>query len=401
MARILLLPAAIDGVLAHVGSCATVGHELAARGQDVVLAYPGSQPELFENGLELVPAAGLESARLRSPGLPVFRDTAELLRLVQADLELLERIGPDAAFVEYRVSGHLACELAGVPRVGAFHTLAWSEWSTPGSLGAQLSRPNRLRRAARPLRRRLRRGETFSQAIERRLAEARLALGLPPATVHGMLGDLVACTTTPLLTPTHDLPQHWRYVGPLTWSAPVPDEPLRRCEGGRPLVYVTQGSTGRAATLRRVVAELGREDLDVLVTTGDLCDPAELEALGPNVVASRLLPGRACMEAADLAVIHGGDLTASEAHLAGVPVVVVPHAFDQLAWADRVGRLRTGIAVLPPSLPGGVRRAVRRILRQPGYRRAAERVAIDLKRWDGPGNTASLVEALLRAPARR
>ena len=56
------------------------------------------------------------------------------------------------------------------------------------------------------------------------------------------------------------------------------------CEGQRrPLVYVTQGSTGDPELLRRAVEELVSEPVDVLVTTGGLCDPAELERLGPNV----------------------------------------------------------------------------------------------------------------------
>jgi UDP:flavonoid glycosyltransferase YjiC (YdhE family) len=191
------------------------------------------------------------------------------------------------------------------------------------------------------------------------------------------------------------VPAHWRYVGPVTWSAPSEAEPPRR--GDRPLVYVTQGSTGSAETLARTVRELAGEPVDVLVTTAALVEPGELEALAPNVRAERLLPGRECMEAADVAVVHGGHLTTIEAHVAATPVVVVPHGFDQFVWANRAERLGTGLAVRPPSLPGAIRRAVRRVLRRDRYRRAAAPIADDLRRWDGPGNVADLVEELVGA----
>ena len=90
-------------------------------------------------------------------------------------------------------------------------------------------------------------------------------------------------------------------------------------------------------------------------------------------------------------------MTASIAHRAGTPVVVVPHRSDQWAWADRVERLGTGIAVRPPAARGAIRRALRRVLRDERYRLAAERVAAHLREWDGARASADLVEELLRA----
>jgi UDP:flavonoid glycosyltransferase YjiC (YdhE family) len=179
----------------------------------------------------------------------------------------------------------------------------------------------------------------------------------------------------------------------VTWSAA--GDAAAPAHGPRPLVYVTQGSTGSAATLRRVVRELRDEPVDVVVSTAALCEPGALERLAPNVRAARLLPGRGCMEAADAAVVHGGHLTTVEAHMAGTPVVVVPRGYDQYVWANRAERLGTGLAIRPPSAPGAIRRALRRVLHQGRYRRAAERVAADLRRWNGPANVVDLVEEVV------
>ena len=165
--------------------------------------------------------------------------------------------------------------------------------------------------------------------------------------------------------------------------------------GSRPLVYVTQGSTGSAELLRRAVRELAREDVELVVTTAGLCDPEELRQLAPEARVERFLPTSACLAAADAAVVHGGHLTSAEAHRLGTPVVVLPAAHDQWAWAERVERLGTGIALLPPLAPGAVRRAVRRVLSRPGYRDRAEAVAADLAGWDGAARSADLLETLL------
>jgi UDP:flavonoid glycosyltransferase YjiC (YdhE family) len=88
-------------------------------------------------------------------------------------------------------------------------------------------------------------------------------------------------------------------------------------------------------------------------------------------------------------------MTACIAQRAGTPLVVVPHRGDQWAWADKVERLGSGVALRQPVAPGAIRRAVRRVLRRERYRQGAERVAADLRSWDGARGTADLVEELL------
>ena len=395
MTRVALFPLGAGHVLAHPGACRTIAAELAARGHEAVLLYGGLERELIDDGVRIEPIAEVERSRLDARSVArAFGGREDLARLVEADRDALERLRPDVAVVDCRISASIACEVAGVPAVSVVHFLRSTPYRAPEPLPRSLRRRARVRRAARTLRWMLDRDPLGLVTFTRIAAETRAAFGLDPGRLM-FDGDLVACTTTPLLDPSSRLPPHWRYVGPVTWSAPATGEPPRR--GGRPLVYVTQGSTGSAATLRRTVRELAEEQVDVLVTTASLCEPAELEALAANVRAERFLPGRACMEAADVAVVHGGHLTTIEAHAAGTPVVVVPHGFDQFVWANRAERLGTGLAVRPPSLPGAIRRAVLRVLGRDRYRRAAAPIAEDLRWWDGPANVADLVEELLGA----
>jgi UDP:flavonoid glycosyltransferase YjiC (YdhE family) len=159
-------------------------------------------------------------------------------------------------------------------------------------------------------------------------------------------------------------------------------------------VYVTQGSTGDPDLLRLAVAELAAEPVEVLVTTGGLCEPAELERLGPAITAAPLLPGDACLERADAAVIHGGHLTFCETLRSGTPFVVLPYRRDQIARVNRAERLGVGVGVWPrPLRRGVVRRAVRRVLEQSRYRSRCEELGRELReQWDGTRNAADLLE---------
>lgn len=396
-ARVAVLPFGGGDVLAHVGACVTVARELESRGHEVILAYGGLSRHALDADLRVEPVPEIDHTRLDAASLAgLLRGPEELAALVEADLKLLRRLKPAAAVVDSRLSAVIACELEGIPFVSVLHFFRATPWRTPEPRLQGLRRRARLRRAVRSVRRRFDRDPLGTMTINRIYSETRRSFGLSPDATYE--GDRVACTTTPLLDPSDGLPQHWSYVGPVTWSAPGHGSPPSR--GERPLVYVTQGSTGSAATLERAVRELADERVDVLVSTAALAEPEAIAALAPNVQAARLVDGRRCMEAADVAVVQGGHLTTLEAHLAATPVVVVPHGFDHFTWADRAERLGTGIAVRPLSLPGSIRRAVRRTLRRPRYRQAAANVAAELRRWDGPANVATLVEELVTSAGR-
>jgi UDP:flavonoid glycosyltransferase YjiC (YdhE family) len=391
MARVLLMPGGAGAVLAHAGACAAVAHELAARGHEPILAYTGRHAKLIGAGLRVVDVEEIDAGRLDPTSLAgLFRDADELVARIEADAALLRRLEPDVVVVDLRLSAPPACELVGVPHVAVMQFTGSRPWRAPEPWWSWLRRRDRLRRAALKARARLSRDPLGFATLVRIVSEARLKLGLDP-TIPIAEGDFVACASTPLLSPMVPRPSHWRYVGPILWSAPSDESPPR---SDRPVVHVTQGSTGSGALLRRIVQELRDEPVDVLVSTADLCEPAGLEALAPNVIARRLVSTRDHMVAADVAVVHGGNLTTTEAHRAGTPVVVVPHGFDQHVWADRAERLGTGVAIRKPMTPGAIRRAVRRVLRRERYRRNARAIAEHLRRWNGPANVADLVEEL-------
>ena len=403
MARVLLVPHAPTSGLAHVGACLAVGAELRARGHEIEMAYGGALPELAEReGFAVHRVPEVAPSREWEPS-GWFSSTAELVALVREHLAVLERFRPDAAVTSSGIAGRLALELAGVPQLHLMHYLPGTRYGRRAIVWDDRLRdarhPRRLARVLRARARRMRhRRPPHTPAV---VEAARRELGLPPAgpdAIGGCQDSLVALTTAPFLDPASGLPEHWRYAGPVTWSAggELPDRGARR-GAGRPLVYVTQGSTGKRALLERAVRELAAEPLDLLVSTAGLCDPADVVRIAPNARAARLLPGRACLEAADVAVIHGGHLTLSDALVSATPVVITPFRRDQVGNVNRVERLGAGVGVWPaPVLGAGITRAVRKLLTDPRYASRSREIAGRLRNgWGGAHNAADMVEGLV------
>jgi len=403
MARVLLLPHAPTSGLAHVGACLAVGDELRARGHEPEVAYGGTRAEVIEReGFPWHRVPEVSPEREWHPD-GWYGSSEELRAHVAAHLALLERLRPHVAVSSSGIAGRLACELAGIPRLHLMHYLPTTPYGRRAVVwDARLRDARRPRRLARVLRTRLRSLRRRRSSTRALIVRVRDELGLPSVGREAFLGardSIVALTTAPFLDPARGLPGHWRYVGPLAWSAPAEDGEPPPADEGRPLVYVTQGSTGDPELLRRAVGELADGDLEVVVTTGGLCDPAELAGLGPHVRAEDLLPGRAWLEAAGAAVVHGGHLTVCQALLAGTPFVVVPYRADQMLRVHQAERLGVGVGLWPrPRRRGAIGKAVRRLLEVPRYRRRSAEIAVRLRDgWDGRRNAADLIERLVQS----
>jgi UDP:flavonoid glycosyltransferase YjiC (YdhE family) len=151
----------------------------------------------------------------------------------------------------------------------------------------------------------------------------------------------------------------------------------------------------------------------LLVTIGTERDPGErgIEPLPPNVRVERWISQDAISARAATVVCHGGYGTTLHALGHGAPLVVLPlFSADQWANARAVARVGAGVALdsgretrrglgLPdPEAVAQLRPAVERVLREPTFERAAERVAASMRALP-PVDTspAALAELAMRA----
>ncbi len=172
-------------------------------------------------------------------------------------------------------------------------------------------------------------------------------------------------------------PAYLRYVGPVLadppwvedWRSPWP------ADDERPLVVVSLSSTYMAQErlLTRAIDGLGRLPARVLVTTGPAIDPASVLAQA-NTVVLRSAPHAQLFEHATAVVTHAGMGTVHRALTCGVPLVCIPMGRDQLDVAARVVHAGAGVRLRPSAQPSAIGAAVERMIREPGFRNAAQRL---------------------------
>ncbi len=404
---VLFAPA--SNVLFHVGRCAALAHELAARGHRIFLA--GSPRYLGD------PAVAVEGARyLPLPdfdpdtGMDLLRsilstpDRSLLETLIDAEIETLRRLRPDAVVADFRPTLSISARACGIPLVG----LLLSHW-TPGyaddpewvprtyAVGtlARATLGERLgRRITSPIFRQVIRHKTgpFRAAARARGLEA------PPTLWDYLQGDLSLVTDAGLAD--SPLPDTARRVGPILWGPKVElPGALLEIEEGPPILYVTCGSTGNEALFARIFEELDDGPWQVVVSTGGQIDPPR-SGLPANFIVERLLPGLAMMRIADLVVYHGGAGTFQHALSQGVPGIVIATHWDQEYTGYRSEREGLGAFLTLREVlrrPGRLRAATRRMLEErPRYRSQLLR-AQDASRADGTKAAADHIERFLRA----
>lgn len=205
-----------------------------------------------------------------------------------------------------------------------------------------------------------------------------------------------------------DLPPNVHYVGHCVYSRPSGALPswVEELPAGRPLVYVTEGTVtaSQPKLLQAAARGLAGLPLDVLLKDAQIVDPDRdpasvgLGALAPNIRRETYTPGGGgdVLQRSALVITNGGAGSVMAALAAGVPLIVVPTAWDKPENAQRVVEAGAGLRLPAKGLtPQRLRDAVLRVLGDPAFRANAQRIAQAVNRHDGPQGAADLLEKML------
>jgi len=244
--------------------------------------------------------------------------------------------------------------------------------------------------------------------VRRRMNEIRRMYQLPPLS-QGMAQeyskvDLFMVTSTPSFDYNRtDLPACVHYVGACSWdSSGKEDLPewLEALDSSRPLVHVTEGTihTSEPLLLKAAAAGLSGLDCHVVMTTGKHRRPEELNlgSFGPNIRIEQFVPHSHLFPRTDLVITTGGAGTVTKALISGVPLIVVPTAWELPENAQRVVECGAGLRIEPRRCsPARLRAAVEKVLGDPSYRENAARIGHDLLKEGGPSRAVELLEKLV------
>jgi MGT family glycosyltransferase len=253
--------------------------------------------------------------------------------------------------------------------------------------------------------------QTLYRSLDRHYHAMRTSLGMERAA-----GGLFDETLSPYLYlqptvpsfeyPRSDLAPQVHFVGPLLPPVPadytLPAWWEEMTADPRPVVLVTQGTvaTDPNDLLLPSLEALRDEPVQVIAVTGGP-DPADLPAPPPNARIEQFVPFAALMPHVAAVITNGGygGLHFALAH--GVPLVVAGDSEEKPELVARVNWSGVGVG-MRTQRPGRLRlrEAVRRLLGEPEHAARAAAMQAEMRRYEGPGHAADLVEELAatRAP---
>ncbi|HEX2316637.1 MAG TPA: glycosyltransferase [Thermomonospora sp.] len=232
------------------------------------------------------------------------------------------------------------------------------------------------------------------------LNAARAANGLPPVDsvidAFDRVDRCLVLSPRALDYPERRFPAHVRHVGPRlddpAWAGErEPELP----EGDAPLALVGLSSSfmDQRRLLERIAEALGTLPVRALLTTGPAVDPATVRAPG-NVLVTATAPHTPVLRHAAVTITHAGHGTAVKSLAAGVPLVCIPQGRDQTEVARHVELAGAGVTVKKGASPRTIARAIERVLHDPSYRRAAQRLATEIAAETATDKAVTELEAL-------
>ncbi|MFN1215635.1 glycosyltransferase [Chryseobacterium kwangjuense] len=195
-----------------------------------------------------------------------------------------------------------------------------------------------------------------------------------------------------------DLPGYYQFTGPVLTERRI------SCEfdwdqfnkSTRKKILVSIGTTfdhdHKKAFFQKVIDAFKNEDLIVVLVS----DPYLFESWPENFMVYNQVPQLDLLPHLDGVVCHGGHNTVSEALSNGLPLVVIPIAYDQSHVAGRVVRTGAGERLNFNRFKSHhLKDAVQNILNNPAYSEAAQLICKSFMDAGGTPTAASLLEQAL------
>jgi zeaxanthin glucosyltransferase len=193
------------------------------------------------------------------------------------------------------------------------------------------------------------------------------------------------------------------YTGPFVdaWQRPRVDFAWERLDG-RPLVYASLGTmqNGSEDIFRIIADACAGLDVQLVISLGGGLDPERLGRMSGDPVVVKYAPQLEIVKRAAAVITHAGLNTTLESLAEGVPLVCIPLGNDQPGVAARVAARGAGVVVPRRKLSSKrLRSAVRAVLQDEKYGRAAREMRAAMLRVDGLQRAADIIEDALKIGA--
>jgi len=395
--KILFIAEAVT--LAHVGRALTLAATLDRSQYDIHFACAAGYDFCFKDtAFTRWPITSISSRQFLAAlaeGKPVY-DEATLAGYAEEDRRLLEQVAPDVVVGDFRLSLSVSARRAGVPYISLINAY-WSPYVTqrytvpniPLTKFLPLAIANPLFRLARPMAFGL---HTLPLNNVRRKA-GMPSLGFDLNRVYTD-ADYTLYADVPELFSVNGLPANHRFIGAVLWSPPVPaPDWWDQLPAGRPVVYLTLGSSGQGELLPAALQALAGLPITVLAATAGKVALGDVPA---NAYVADFLPGEEAARRASLVICNGGSPTSQQALVAGVPVIGIASNLDQFLNMQGVAGAGAGALLRADRFSAaGLTDTVKTMLGDQDAAQAARRLAATFANYDASVQFQLLLSEIL------
>jgi UDP:flavonoid glycosyltransferase YjiC (YdhE family) len=161
-------------------------------------------------------------------------------------------------------------------------------------------------------------------------------------------------------------------------------------------VYATLGTVvSSVPAWRELLDALDTLDVDTVATVGSQIDVEQLGTIPANVRVERYVPQSYVLERVAVVASHAGAGTMLAGAARGLPQLCVPMGADQWANADALTAAGASITLEEDQRDGAAMRAgLQRLLTEPAFSAAAERVAAEIADLPHPDDYLSTLETI-------
>lgn len=192
----------------------------------------------------------------------------------------------------------------------------------------------------------------------------------------------------------------FRFVGPaINPQLRHDDFPFEELGQG-PIVYISLGTVhqGSISFYQTCFQAFADYPAQFILSVGRQTPMERLGAIPDNFIVRPFVPQLEVLQRSDLFITHGGINSLHEGLYYGVPLVIIPHQFEQLLNARRVaargaGRILDEQLAKKPLTAVILRQVVEEVLSQPGYTAAAQEAQRLLEATGGYQQAASELQA--------
>lgn len=195
----------------------------------------------------------------------------------------------------------------------------------------------------------------------------------------------------------NDFPDHYKFVGPIVKGRPVVGDLKweKLLESDKPKVYISIGTLlkkSRKTFFSKIVEAIANLDIVVIVAT----DSDVLEEWPDNFIVESFVPQSELLTLVDVVIYHGGFNTVNESLLNGVPMILLPMAYDQFYIASLVVYSGSGIRLkFKRSKALDIRNALLEVINNTEYKNAALKIGARLKEGGGTNKATNYLEELV------